>query len=193
MSDTKPDQASNAGQRSGDRRPNTFVGSPVRRIEDLRLLQGRGEYIADMRRDGQLAAVFLRSTVAHGYLRAVDRRAASRLPGVKAIFTADNFPGDIPTIPFRRPNPNFDRYAQPVIARDKVRYVGEPIALVLAETEAQAEDAAEAVRVTIDELPPVLEALDAEGSAAQLFDTGTNTACVFTATKGDVAAAFAAA
>jgi len=193
ISDAKLDRADGSQPRAADHRPNTLVGSPVRRVEDLRFVQGRGEYIADIRRDGQLAAAFVRSTIAHGHLRTIDRRSACAMPGVRAILTAEDFAGTIPTIPFRLPNPSIAPYAQPVIAHGKVRYVGEPIAVVLADTEAQAEDAAEAVGVIIDELPPVLVASDAERSKTQLFDTGTNIACVFTATKGDVDAAFAAA
>jgi len=180
-------------QRADDQRRNTLVGSPVRRVEDLRLLQGRGEFIADMRREGQLAAAFVRSAVAHGHLREIDCRAARAMPGVHAIVTAEDFAGDIPRIPFRRPNPSTAPYAQPVIASHKVRYVGEPVAVVFADTEGEAEDAAEAIGVVIDELPPALAPADAERSKSHLFGTGTNIACVFIASKGDVDAAFAAA
>jgi carbon-monoxide dehydrogenase large subunit len=76
---------------AGPQRPNTYVGSPVERVEDPRFLRGRGQYIDDIRRDGQLHAAFVRSAVAHGRLRSVDREAGLAMPGVKAVLTAQDF------------------------------------------------------------------------------------------------------
>src|SRR5437879_4105054 len=137
-----------------DKRPaaNAFVGSPIERIEDLRLLRGRGQYVDDLAPAGLLHAVVLRSSVAHGCIRAIDTMAARARPGVHAVITAAEI-GNVPTIPLRQePLAALKRYQQPVIAQGKVRYVGEPIALVVAESAALAEDAIEAIDVDIEPL-----------------------------------------
>src|SRR5438477_5644981 len=110
------------------RRTNAFIGSAVERIEDLRFLRGRGQYVDDLARDGLLHAVVLRSSVAHGRIRAIDTAAARARPGVAAVLTAADIGEHMPTIPLRQePLPELKYFEQPVIARDKVRYVGEPI------------------------------------------------------------------
>ena len=116
----------------GKERPNTFIGSPMERVEDLRFLRGEGQYIDDLSAEGQWHAAIVRSSVAHGRLRAIDPSAALAMPGVKAVFTAADVPRPIPSIPFRRPNPTIAPYAQPVIAESIVRYVGEPLAVISA-------------------------------------------------------------
>jgi carbon-monoxide dehydrogenase large subunit len=173
---------------------NTYVGRPVERVEDLRFLRGRGQFVDDLNRDGQWHAVVVRSAVAHGRIRAIDYAEACAMPGVRAILTAAEIGQPIPVIPFRRPNPTIAPYAQPVIADKIVRYVGEPVALVLAESAEQAEDAAAAVRLHIEHLPAVTHwRTSAKGEVLLFEDTGSNSASVFTAAKGDVAAAFRAA
>jgi carbon-monoxide dehydrogenase large subunit len=137
------------------RRVNTFIGSPVERVEDLRFLRGRGQYLDDLTRAGEWHAAIVRSPVAHGRIRSIDTAAALAMPGVNAILTAADIGAPIPTIPFRRPNPTIAPYAQPVIALEVVRYVGEPLAVVLADDAALAEDAAAAVAFDIDHLPAV--------------------------------------
>src|SRR6266567_225223 len=128
------------------RKTNAFVGSPVQRIEDLRFLRGRGQYVDDLAPNGLLHAVILRSAVAHGRIRAIDCAEALEIPGVHAVITAKDMPGGPPIIPMRlQPLPEFKPFEQPVIAADKVRYVGEPIAVVLADTAAIGEDALEAI------------------------------------------------
>ena len=112
---------------------NTYVGAPVERVEDLRFLRGRGCYVDDLAREGLWHAVVVRSAVAHGTIRGIDATAAMAMPGVRAVITAADIGTPIPTIPFRRPNPTVAPYAQPVIASAVVRYVGEPLAMVLAE------------------------------------------------------------
>ena len=108
---------------------NSFVGSAVERIEDLRFLRGRGQYVDDVTRPGLLHAAILRSAVAHGKIRSIDTAAARALHGVHAVITAADMKGAVPTIPLRQePLPVFKHYEQPVIAHGKVRYVGEPIA-----------------------------------------------------------------
>src|SRR4030088_627443 len=95
---------------------NTFIGSPVERVEDLRFLRGRGQYLDDLTRANQWHAAIVRSSVAHGRLRSSDAAAARAMPGVNAVLTAADIGSPIPTIPFRRPNPTIAPYAQPVIA-----------------------------------------------------------------------------
>jgi carbon-monoxide dehydrogenase large subunit len=171
---------------------NTFIGSPVERREDLRFLRGRGQYVDDLAPEGLLYAVILRSSVAHGRLVAIDASAALKIPGVHAVITAKDMPGGPPIIPMRlQPLPEFKPFEQPVIAHDKVRYVGEPIAVVLAASVAIGEDALEAIAVEIEPLPAVADWHVAAKDQSLLFTpAGTNRALVFNAVCGDAAAAF---
>src|SRR3954468_91954 len=115
----------------------SLIGQPVDRAEDRRFLAGAGNFIADIDRDGMLHAVIFRSAVAHGRIRSIDTSAARAIEGVRAVITATDIGGNIPVIPLRLANlPEFKCYLQPVIASDKVRYVGEPIAVVVADTPA---------------------------------------------------------
>ncbi len=173
------------------RNVNTFIGSPVERVEDLRFLRGRGQYVDDLVRPGQWHAAIVRSGVAHGRLRSVDTAAALATPGVHAVITAQDLGRPIPTIPFRRPNPTIVPFAQPVLADDVVLYVGEPVAMVLADSAEHAEDGAQAVALDIEHLPAVADR-HASGRGEPLLITGTasNCAAVFTANGGDVEAAF---
>src|SRR5260370_39316278 len=140
------------------RRTNVLVGSPVERIEDLRFLRGRGQYVDDVSREGLLHAVILRSSVAHGRIRSIDAAAARARPGVVAVITAADIGAEGPTIPLRQePLPALRQYQQPVIAQGKVRYVGEPIAVVVADSAVLAVDALEAIIVDIEPLPAVSE------------------------------------
>src|SRR3954447_23349831 len=136
---------------------NRYIGSPIERIEDLRFLRGRGEFVGDLRREGMLHAAILRSPVAHGRLTAIDATEALALPGVRAVITAKEI-GAVPRIPLRLlPLPGTERFLQPVIAADRVRYVGEPIAVVLADSAALAEDGIDAIVLGIEDLPPVAD------------------------------------
>ena len=175
---------------------NIYVGSPVERIEDLRFLRGRGEYVDDLVRPDLLHAVIVRSPVAHGRIRAIDTSAALALPGVQAVITAADVGAPVPTIPLRpdHPIPAFQQYLQPVIAGDIVRYVGEPVAVALAETASLAEDAADAVRLEIEPLTAVTDRYAAEAGGVLLFPaSGTNRMVVLTAVLGDADAVFATA
>ena len=171
---------------------NTYIGSPTERVEDYRFLRGEGQYIDDLRRDATWYAVFLRSPIGHGRITRLDFATALAMPGVRAILTAADMDGDIPTIPFRRPNPTIGPYAQPVIARDKVRYYGEPIGIVLADAPELAEDARDAIEMEFEQLPAVVDWASAKKNDILLFDTTTKTniASVFNADMGDAAAAF---
>src|SRR5688572_24420268 len=126
---------------------DAFVGTAVERIEDLRLLAGNGRYVDDIHRNGMLHAVIVRSAAAHGLITAIDTADAAKMPGVHAVYTGRDVAGEhdgrVPTIPLRlAPLLQLIPFEQNVIALDKVRYVGECLAIVIAETQAQAEDAA---------------------------------------------------
>jgi carbon-monoxide dehydrogenase large subunit len=172
---------------------NTFIGAPMERREDLRFLRGRGEYVDDVAIPGLLYAVILRSSVAHGRLVSIDASAALKMPGVYSVITGADMPGGPPIIPMRlQPLPEFKPFEQPVIAHDKVRYVGEPIAVLLGTSVAVGEDALEAIAVETEDLPAVADWQTAAKNQSVLFETpGTNRSLVFQARKGDADAAFA--
>ena len=142
---------------------NTFIGASVERREDLRFLRGRGIYVDDLQVPGLLYAVILRSSVAHGRLRSVDVSGALKIAGVHAVITAKDmtskdYPSGVPIVPMRlQPLPEFQPYEQPVIAYQKVRYVGEPIAVIVATDPYLAEDAADQVWAELEELPVQLD------------------------------------
>jgi len=174
---------------------NTFIGAPMERREDLRFLRGRGEYVDDVAMPGLLYAVILRSSVAHGRLVSIDASAALKMPGVHSVITGADMPVGPPIIPMRlQPLPEFKPFEQPVIAHDKVRYVGEPIAIILATSVAVGEDALDAIEVRIDDLPAVADWTVAAQNKSVLFEKpGTNRSLVFESRKGDADAAFARA
>jgi carbon-monoxide dehydrogenase large subunit len=165
---------------------NAYIGSPIERIEDLRLLTGAATFVGDLTRQRLLHAVILRSPIAHGLIRKIDASAALRLPGVVAVITATDI-GQVPVIPIRQHSvPEGEPYRQPVIATDKVRYVGEPVALVVASDPAIAEDALELIELEIDELTPIADHTVAARNETLLFEAaGTNLATVFSARIGD--------
>jgi carbon-monoxide dehydrogenase large subunit len=175
-----------------DRGP--FVGRPIQRVEDLRLLRGKGRYVDDIEREGQLHAAILRSSVAHGIIREIDVSSARKLPGVHAVITAADLGDVVPRIPVRLfPNEAMKPFHQPVMASDKVRFVGEPLALVVADTPAIAEDALELIVVDIDQLPAVSQ-LAVTDSAAELFEGHPdNRAFDYRVRRGNATAAFASA
>jgi xanthine dehydrogenase molybdopterin-binding subunit B len=142
---------------------NTFIGTPMERREDLRFLRGRGEYVDDVQMPGVVYAVMLRNAVGHGRIVGIDITEALGMPGIHAILTAEDLPGGSVIIPTRvMPLPEFKPFEQPVLAREKVRYVGEPIAMVLADSIALGEDALSAITVDIEQLPPVADWTDAQ-------------------------------
>ena len=147
-----------------------------------------------MVREGQWCAVFLRSPLGHGLIKRIDTSAALALPGVRAVITGADMDGDVPTIPFRRPNPTIGPYAQPIIARGKVRYFGEPVAVVLAVTQEVAEDALALIEVDYEQLPAAVDRATAMADKILLFETQkSNVASVFEAKKGSTDEAFAKA
>jgi len=149
------------------------VGQPVRRTEDPRLLRGRGRYTDDINLPGQAYAVMVRSTIAHGRIRAIDTEAARAMPGVCTVLTGHDlkaYGGLKCTLPLKSRDGTPIRYVpRPALAVDKVRFVGDPVACVVAETPARAKDAAEAVSLDIEPLPAVTSAREAAQPGAPLL------------------------
>jgi CO/xanthine dehydrogenase Mo-binding subunit len=164
-----------------------MIGVSHPRLGGDRLVAGAGRFVADVRVPGQLEAAVLRSRHAHARLVAIDTTRARALPGVRLILTAPDVP-EIAIIPNRVPvPPGTERYLQPAIARHVVRYVGEPIALVVADDRYVAEDALELIDVVYEPLPiaaTVAVALAAD--APRLFaGTETNNVAVIRMRVGD--------
>jgi carbon-monoxide dehydrogenase large subunit len=150
------------------------VGQPVSRKEDPVLLRGEGRYADDLNRPGQLYGVMVRSRIAHGEMRSIDADAAREMPGVHLIITAaDLDSAGIRNMPAatgkHRDGTPTPRPPQRPLATDRVRYVGEPIAMVVAETVKLAKDAAESIFVDIDPLPAVSTASAAAAPDAPLL------------------------
>jgi carbon-monoxide dehydrogenase large subunit len=151
------------------------VGQPVRRTEDPVLVQGHGRYTDDVNLPNQAYAVFVRSRNGHGIIKSIDTSAAKAMPGVLGVYTgADTAAyGTLKCIvPLKnRDGSDMKKPKRPSLPTDKVRFVGDPIAVVVAETLAQAKDAAEAVEVEIEALPAVTKASEAAKlGAPQLYD-----------------------
>src|ERR1700691_6243198 len=167
-----------------------FVGRSVPRLEDRPLVTGNGRFAADVSCAHQLHMRVVRSPHAHGRIRAIDTRAARDIPGVVAVWTTADV-ADIPPIDFRLTRiEGLDPYRQPILAKDYVRYVGEPVAVVFAADPYLAEDAADLVSVEVEELP-VLLAADAPPGA---FDQNHSTEVTLVRKGfGDVEVALASA
>jgi aerobic carbon-monoxide dehydrogenase large subunit len=162
--------------------PPSFFGVPVRRTEDPRFLRGEGRYLENLPIPGALRAVFVRSMMAHARLVGVDSATAREMPGVAAVLTA----GDI-DLPPQPPSGNVEgEFRRPILASDVVRFVGEPIAVVVAATLAEALDAAEHILVDYEPLPSVtdLEVASRAGAPLLFPEEGTNVANTF-GTDGD--------
>ena len=174
---------------------NLLIGSPIERVEDLRFLRGGGEFVADIDLDGQLHAVIARSAVAHGRLNAIDTGDALAMAGVRAVITAADLGPQVPVIPLRlQPLAELEPFRQPMLAQDKVRFVGEPLAVIVADSPQIAEDALDRIVVDIEPLPAITGRQQAEAGETVLFeDHGSNVAIRWTATRGDADAAFRAA
>jgi len=135
-----------------------FVGRSVPRLEDRPLVMGRGRFAADVSFPHQLHMRIVRSAFAHGRIKSIDTTAARAHPGVAATWTFADV-ADIPPIDFRLTRvEGLEPYRQTVLARERVRYVGEPVAAVFAEDPYRAEDAADLVEVDVEELPVLLDA-----------------------------------
>src|SRR5262249_53562295 len=144
-----------------------FVGRSVSRREDQRLLTGRGQFIADLALPQMLHAVFVRSPVAHAHIKAIDLSRAAKSAGVAYALNGRELARELPPVPDAQlalPSKwttlvqhKFINPQQPLLAYDKVRHVGEAVAVILAENRYAAEDAAELVTLDLDPLPPVLD------------------------------------
>ncbi len=165
-----------------------MIGRPVQRLEDAALLAGTGRFVDDIHFDHQLHMRVVRSAQAHGRIASIDTAAARQLPGVEAVWTSHDVV-DVPPVDFRDVSSEaLLAYRQPVLARDIVRYVGEPVALVFAEDPYVAEDAANLVSVDVEGVPPLLSALD----PPRLFGHGRTTEpTVLHHSYGDIERAFA--
>jgi CO/xanthine dehydrogenase Mo-binding subunit len=167
-----------------------ILGRSVPRLEDRPLVRGQGQFVGDIAFPHQLHMRVVRSPYAHAVLRAVDISAALAAPGVVSVWTAGDI-ADLPPIDFRdTANEALRPYRQPLLARDRLRYVGEPVAAVFATDAYLAEDAADLATIEAEELPPVLDAAASPSS----FALGLTTeALVMREGYGDVDAAFASA
>lgn len=189
-----PRQGSSARPGAGER----LFGRAVPRLEDAPLLTGRGRFVDDVQLPGLLAVAFVRSPFAHARIRAIDCEGARGMPGVAAILTADDLSplltsgvvaGAMPSAAIRH------EVYRPVLARDEVAYAGEAVALVVAVTRHQAEDAAEAVLVDYEPLPAVADGRAALAPAAPVVHARLpdNLLATFDFHYGEVDAAFESA
>jgi carbon-monoxide dehydrogenase large subunit len=170
-------------------------GARVTRTEDPALLTGRARYVDDIKLPGTLHACFVRSPHAHARIRAIDAKTALAIPGVYAVLTADDLPPRMATgqIPMLVPNPSIKTArTQLALAREEVCYVGQTIAVVVAENRYVAEDAAAAVKIDFDILPAMSDPRDATkpGAARVHSDLSSNIAAFVPMGYGDVDAAF---
>jgi carbon-monoxide dehydrogenase large subunit len=168
-------------------KPQKFVGRSVPRLEDRPLLKGEGRFAADISFPGQWHMRVVRSPVAHGKLNSIDATAVLALPGVHAVWTSADV-AHIPPIPFRLTGlKTLEPYRQPVLAKDVVRYVGEPVVVVFAQNAYLAEDAADLIVLDIEQRRAIMLATEEPGFYEH--DCSTN-AGVLQKTYGDVDAAF---
>jgi aerobic carbon-monoxide dehydrogenase large subunit len=172
-----------------------LVGERIKRVEDPRLLTGSGRFVDDISPPGTLVLAFRRSDHPHATILSIDIGVARSLPGVVSIFSATDIENDLrPAIPASRMK---GYYATPLwpLARGKVRYVGEPVVAVLAESRYAAEDALDHIQIAYDPLPFAMRAEDAAAEGASLLheEAGTNAIIVRSFGRGDVDAAFSQA
>jgi carbon-monoxide dehydrogenase large subunit len=176
------------------RRPRN-IGARVKRVEDRRLLTGEGAFTDDRATPGALHLAFRRSDHAHALISRIDIAAAAAMPGVAAVYTAEDLDGLVP--PLRATSRMRDYHATTLypLARGKVRYVGEPVVAVLADTRHRAEDALEAVAIDYAPLPPVVDPETALRADAPLLhnEAGTNVLVARSFARGAIEAELAAA
>lgn len=181
-----------------------YIGARVTRREDERLLRGEGEYIADIRLAGLLDVALIRSPLAHATVQAVQLDAVRDRDGVVLALSGDQLASELPPIPgmqvaaapgwTSRVHHEVNLPAQPILAIDRVRYVGEPIAAVVATTETAARDVAEDVEVSLRPLQPLVDASSATTSPVRIHDdVPDNSFATMSVAKGDVASALARA
>jgi len=174
------------------------IGARVLRTEDMRLLTGQGEFVDDIRLPGTLHGAFVRASFAHARIRLIDAAAALAMPGVHAVYTSADMPRamQITRLPMLVPNPYSKiSHTQFALAQKEVCYVGEPVAIVVADSRHLAEDAVAAVVVDYEPLDIANDCRDAVKPGAPLAhaDATDNKAAVFTVSYGDVESAFRSA
>ena len=172
-----------------------MIGRALSRREDARLLRGTGRFVDDFAPPDAAHMAILRSPFAHARIRSVDLAGARAAPGAIDAFCGADLERPLPQIPFRLAGlSGFDRFLQQPIATDKVRYAGEPVAVVVASDRYAAEDALAAIEVDYDPLPAVADPETAAESGTLVHDeAGENVAIRYAVGRGDVEAAFAAA
>ncbi|TMD34603.1 MAG: xanthine dehydrogenase family protein molybdopterin-binding subunit, partial [Chloroflexi bacterium] len=170
-----------------------YIGRRMRRVEDERLITGKGRYAGDVRLDDLVHVVFCRSVLPHARIRAVDASIARSMPGVIAVWTADDVPEVAAGLSDWGPE-DMDSRGRPILNRDEVNYVGEAFAVVVAESRYQAQDAAEQVSAELDPLPGVGDVTSATAAKAPTVhpDMKSNVARKASTKYGDIKTAFAA-
>jgi len=165
----------------------TLIGANIKRVEDHRLLTGSGRFVADLRRPGLVSAVIVRSPHAHARIVRIDTRAARVHPGVLACLSFTDLVPSPGVIPIRMAGrPELNHYLQRPLAADTVRYVGEPVAVVVATDPYVAEDARELVTIEYEPLPPVVDALGAVRPESPTLHADGNVASTWTVDLGNV-------
>ncbi len=171
-----------------------YIGAAIRRKEDRRFLTGTGQFVDDVKLPNMVHAAVVRSLHAHAKILNIDASAAQRMDGVIAVFTYQDIEDMVVPrpIPLRnRSYPGIERFQQYPLAHYKVRYAGEPVAVVIAETRYLAEDALDGVVVTYDPLPAIVDVWQSMQDDVLLFEEhGTNVAYEFASSLGDVDQAF---
>lgn len=169
-----------------------YIGASVKRLEDRRFLTGTGRYIDDVKLPDMAVMAIYRSPHAHARINSIDLAAARAVPGVIDAFCAADIDMDLPVIPLRlAPFDGFERFLQRPIAQDKVRFVGEPVAVVIASDRYIAEDALDLIEVDFAPLPAVTS-VDQAASGETLIheDAGENMGTRYTVGRGDTDDAF---
>lgn len=165
------------------------IGKSVKRIEDPLLVRGRGQYVGDVQFKNQCEAVVLRSPHAHAKIKWINIEKAKELPGVELIITADDLPKDLDPIPMRLSGERkLEASLQYPLAKDRVRYVGDPVALIVATNRYIAEDALDFIEIEYDPLPAVTDVYDAIKEDAIVIhpNAGTNDLFLINSKKNSV-------
>ena len=178
--------------RSAETVNQAYIGAPIRRREDVRFLTGTARFIGDVKLPQMLHAAILRSVHAHARIKSIETAEARAIPGVAEVITFEDIARGAGFIPIRMyPLPGLERYLQYPLAQDKARYVGEPLAVVVAESRYVAEDALDAIEVSYEALPAVVNVHEALRDEVVIHEgNGTNLAARHTVSIGDVEMAF---
>ena len=172
-----------------------YIGAPIKRREDIRFITGAGTYVDDIKLPHMVHAAILRSPHAHARIVNIDTKRAEALPGVVLVFTLKDIGELDATVPIRMYKiPGLDKYLQPSLARDVVRYVGEPVAVAVADSRYLAEDALDVIDVDYEVLPEVMDVREALQDKVLVHEhNGTNLAGVHHVSIGNADKAFAEA